>query len=634
MIMIVTTSSSFRRHHQKLASLTLAAADVYRRVASPGDITAKILCNKSYPLTNNNNSNEYRFLSSAKRYRSDDTNPKASKNNANTNVEHEFSFFGGSNFQLMLQHQNMAQSSRSHPKKNLHPKKQDQVAAVHKQTQSIRHRQHSKNDTQHNMQPRQAASRRFDNRRDDNNKKAEDTSNLEPTLATSRRIKENAKTPQKLASSNWILVSNIPPMSKLSDVISGIEKIIAFEMDKGIIDLEKIGDYVSSGVNLKQRLGNLNKVGARESFYATEKIDVASGIPLWAPGLDEELPSHMVMEARLHLSPYARPKGWFLRMPSRSIVHAILNHNEEAEKLKTLDGNRMKSEEIKIKTERKKWRQGLWKGVWREHENKLVSNENKKLLDNENGEEWDLAFGVGSNERLNVYDKNAASLDDITTSVDEASIVDEEYREEPLLLDEDPHAIAFAYLDEYSQSNHYPEQFKSEGDATSSSANSSGYCLLTSGSAELKIEEFYPEPHAYKLPSWEQASFQISPILNLSDSVVRIETDALDKSVDDIQYLFRGYDLESILPEDAPSTSLLPPSCTNYIRSLGWNVKGNGNNVDILVDGRAKMTNPRHTFLVRFASASCARMAVRDELRFRQGGDDKLTMTQFPKSML
>jgi len=63
-------------------------------------------------------------------------------------------------------------------------------------------------------------------------------------------------------------------------------------------------------------------------------------------------------------------------------------------------------------------------------------------------------------------------------------------------------------------------------------------------------------------------------------------------------------------------------------------VKGNGNNVDILVDGRAKMTNPRHTFLVRFASASCARMAVRDELRFRQGGDDKLTMTQFPKSML
>lgn len=598
--------------------MTLAAAEVYyhRAASPPGDITT---CKKSCALKSG--SNEYRYLSSTKRYRSDTTDPKASKNNADSDLErnNEFTFFGGSNFQQMLQYQNMAnQPSRSHPKKDVNPKEQEQLAAVHKQTQSLRHRQRA-------MQPRQAASRRFDNRRDDMNKKAESTSNLEPTLTPPKRIiKENAKSLPKVASSNWILVSNIPPMSKLSDIISGIEKIIAFEMDKGVIDLEKIEDYINSGVNLKQQRGNLDKVGARESFYATERIDVASGIPLWtAPGdLDEEdLPSHMIMEARLHLSPHARPKGWFLRLPSRSIVHAILNHNKEAEKLEKLERNRMKSEEDATKRERRKWRQGLWKRVWNEHENKLVSNEHKKLLDNEKEDEWDLAFGVGPDDRVNVYDENAAC-------VDEAPIVGDEDREETLSSDDDPHAIAFAYLDEFSQSNPYPEQFKS------GPAVASGYRLLTCGSAELKIEEFSSGPHAYRLRSWEEASFQFSPILNLSDSVVRIETEALGKSVDDIQYLFRGYDLESILPEKVSSTSSLPSSCTDYVKSLGWNVKGEGNNVDILVDGRAKSVNPRHTFLVRFASASSARMAVRDELRFQQDGDDMLTMTQFPKSML
>eukprot|EP00984_Skeletonema_dohrnii_P023889 scaffold12991_cov80-Skeletonema_dohrnii-CCMP3373.AAC.3 len=347
------TSSIFRRQHQKLAPLTLAAADVYRHQ----DITCKILCNiNSYAL--NSVSSEYRFLSSTKRYRSDDTNSKASNKDNNANVKrnnNEFSFFGGSNFQQMLQYQNVAnQPSRSQPKKTIHSKEQDQLAAVHKQTQSIRHRQHSKNSSYNRMRTRQAASRRFDNRRDGMNKKAADASTLEPVEASSKKLSDNDAKPRKVASSDWILVSNIPPMSKLSDIISGIEKIIAFEMDKGVIDLDKIDEYVSSGVNLKQRRGNLDKIGARKSFYATEQIDLSSGIPLWAPDLEDgELPSHMVMEARLHLSQHARPKGWFLRLPSRSIVHAILNHNREAEKPLALERRRMKSEEDYVKSERR-----------------------------------------------------------------------------------------------------------------------------------------------------------------------------------------------------------------------------------------------------------------------------------------
>jgi len=641
MNMMVVTSSIFRRHHQKIATL-MAAADAtsLHRITSLRNITAcNILCNdNSYSL--NSFSSGYRFSSHTKRNISDDTDSKASSNVNSNNVERNnndlsLSAFGGSNFQQMLLYQNMEnRPSRPQPKKTIHPKKQDQLAAVHKQTQSIRHRhrQHSKNNTHNRMRPRQAV-RRLDNRREDNNEKADDASTLETTLSsnkrTNKRTTENAKS-RKISSSEWILVSNIPPMSKLSDIISGIEKIVTFEMDKGVIDLEKIEDYISSGVNFNQRRGNLDKVGARKSFYATEQIDLSSGIPLWAPDLeDAELPPHMVMEARLHLSPHARPKGWFLRLPSRSIVHAILNHNRKAEEALNLERRWMKSEQDFVKNKRRKWRQGLWKGVWGEYENKLVSNENKKILHKETEEEWELAFGVESDERLNVHDENVASVgDDTTTSgVDEVAIVDDEIGEISTSSEEDPHAIAFAYLDEYAQSKPYPEQFKSEPHA-----NSSGYHRLTCGSAELEIEEFIPEPHAKKMPSWEQASFQISPILNLSDSVVRIETEALGKSVDDIQYLFRGYDLESILPGKVSSPSLTP-SCVSYISSAGWNVNGGEKNVDILLDGRATSVHPRHTFLVRFASASSARMAVRDELRFRQG-DDMLTMTQFPRSWL
>jgi hypothetical protein len=623
--MIVTTGGIFCRQHHKLAALTIAAADVSRqRIASVS-------------------SRECRYISSTQRYHSDDTGSKASIN-GNSSNNNAF-FFGGNNFQHMLQYQNMTnQPRRSQPKKkDIQPKKvvqpkediqqnkEEQLTAVHKQTQSIRHRQHSKNKR---MRPRKVASRRSDNLREDKCGNA----NLEQTPASSKQTTENLKSSPKVASSNWIRVTNIPPMSKLSDIISGIEKIIAYEMNKGVIDLERIEDYISSGVNLKQRRENLDRVGARTSFYAKEQIDLESGIPIWEPEPDEELPSHMVMEARLHLSPHARPKGWFLRLPSRSIVHAILNHNKEAEKALKVEREQMKSEEAFVKTERRKWRQGLWKGVWGKHENNMVLNENKKELDKEREEDWNLAFGVESDERLNIYDEHAASVDDDTTTDGEeatAIVVDEEGEElisleEDQHAEDDPHAIAFAYLDEFAQSKPYPEQFKSSGHR----ATTSRYHLLTCGSAQVEIEEFHPEPPAkfQGLRSWEQASFHISPILNLTDSVVRIETEELGKSADDIQYLFRGYDLESILPVKASNPSL-PPGCAKYVKSLGWNVNREGNNIDILVDGRAKSVSPRrHTFLVRFASASSARMAVRDELRFRQGDD--LTMAQFPSSWL
>ena len=609
---VAATSFTFRQRQKLVPLKTLAAA------GSAADVSRDIKPKIHQRFDNTCLGNKFRYLSSEKIYRSENAaDPKTPK--SDVKGFNGSSFYGRSNFQNMLQYQIIPNHTRNPKKKQMHQKKQDQSSDVHKYTQIIRHRQQSNKDN------RQA---KDSERRDMHGKTA-------ASMERTNRATTKRKRASNVASSNWILISNTPRMSNLSDIITGIENIIAFEMEKGIIDLEKINDYVYSGDNQKQRRDNLYKVGALRSFYATEQVDAASGIPLWSPDSTsddgEELPSHMIMEARLHLSQHARPMGWFLRLPSRSIVHAILQHMKEAKKLENLERNRLRVEEDNVKYERRKWRQKLWKGVWSEHENIAASRDKQKLLDEENKDEWNLAWGVETDERLSV----AASEEEISGGENEtdACIGDdkenaEEVQETPLVNDD--HEIAFDYLGEFSQSNPYPGQFKSQGDSSSP-----GYRLLKCGSSNLKIEEFVPQPHGFKQPSfkhgnmWAYASFDMSPVLKLSDSVVRIETESLNMTIDDIQYMFRGYDLESVLPLDESAQSSLPSSCTSYVKSLGWNCNSVGN-VNMLISGIAKSANPRHTFLVRFASPSSARMAIRNENGRRQKDDVVLSMMQFP----
>ena len=128
-------------------------------------------------------------------------------------------------------------------------------------------------------------------------------------------------------------------------------------------------------------------------------------------------------------------------------------------------------------------------------------------------------------------------------------------------------------------------------------------------------------------------------MLNLSDSVVRVETTDLKVNAGDIRYLFRGYDLESVYP-DSEGKAGLPSRLSELPLSLGWNIRSHGN-VDLLVRGAsarfARDTHaggpPRarhHAFFVRFASPSDARMAVRDQdgSHYRDLG---VSMVQYPR---
>ena len=80
------------------------------------------------------------------------------------------------------------------------------------------------------------------------------------------------------------------------------------EIDSGIIDLDKAEQFVED---------------------PEKEVDMDE-LPFWDPSLhDASLNGSYIQEARLLLSVLGRPCGWYLRMPDRSCVQAILSHADE-----------------------------------------------------------------------------------------------------------------------------------------------------------------------------------------------------------------------------------------------------------------------------------------------------------------
>ncbi len=474
---------------------------------------------------------------------------------------------------------------------------------------------------------------------------------------------------RKVTDSEWILVSNIPAMSKLSDLFPSLAKIVEFEMRKGIIDLDALEELKEGSANASMddsREGGgtndfdeettqaLRQLKALGSLYSTQHIGEDSGIPLWTPPQEDTLtnksmPSHMVLEARIHLSYRARPLGWFLRFPDRSIAHAVLNHIRHADLQACIQGRQNEPVERRLKEERKDWREGLWRGVWNEYEREADEVESRLLLESEGEEERELMWGDVADTKMN-------------TNRDDGEVEESEQSDTTSAEAEPPRQDVGSYLDEYLQSNPYP------GVSESLPIGSElGYQKVMCGSTTLDVQEFHPLPLDYapsnkQQPSWEQHSFHIGQLLDLSDSVVRVETFALKTSVENIQYLFRGHDLESIWPAESTVDASHPYS--ELPKSIGWNLHASGPQraVDFLmrgenklvyhdnddtsddegsVEGRGegggrnrnsdKINKPtKNTFIVRFASPSVARMAVRD-MQGTHYLDKRLLVSQFPR---
>ncbi len=431
----------------------------------------------------------------------------------------------------------------------------------------------------------------------------------------------------RAATSEWIQVSSTPVMSKLSDLFPSLNQIIEFELQKGIVDLDVLERLKhNSGTRYNAAFQALDELDASNSFYTTEPINNdKTTIPLWTPSssinsqqtYQDVCP--MIQEARLQLSNRAHPKGWFLRLPCRSVVNAILNHVRLANKqlLYSVHINNLKQQ-------RKKWREGLWKGVHADYESLAEKKEMQSALENDHDDEKELMWGCGGLgqdvEEIPPLDRPAVGESDnaITFNADHQ---DDEVS---------------AYLQSYMQKYSFPSQ----------RTVPPSYQPLKSGSTIVSVREFLPYEISLadkKLIPWEQHAFYLSPLLNISDTVARVETSDLNVSEEDIQFLFRGYDLKTI-PEIIESTTLSFGYDT-FLQSLGWNIASNGN--VMLVNGgheahekfsmrrRAKGVTSRvnsHTFLVRFASSAEARMAIRDYNGHSREHGERLHVTAFPSS--
>ena len=432
-------------------------------------------------------------------------------------------------------------------------------------------------------------------------------------------LENNLRKKPVITTSDWIQVSNTPPMSKLSDLYPSLNRIIKYELQKGIIDLDALGSLDSSVDSVT--LNALNGVGALETLYSTQTINDGGVIPLWKPdtsddfdatvvGGDNKDSCPMLLEARIHLSYRARPMGWFLRLPNRSVVHAVLNHVRRA---------RYSYHDINLKDERRNWREGLWRGVYDEYErvaNEKYDDHEKELMWGEGDAVLESLKGSGCDDEFMQ-----------TSSAGEGDEEGVEQQQEDSVED---------YLQTYIEAFPFPSE---SAQANNVSTPKAEHQLLKVGSMPLKIREFLPYPSdiselssEFAQAPWEQHSFHLSPKLNLSDSVVRVETRDLRINEKDIKFWYRGYEMEEILPvsEEEESTSnnnsTLSTCLTDFPESrLGWNMNVTGNNVNCVIKGIPEaqlafepkrkgvpIRANRNTFLVRFATPADARMAVRD----------------------
>ena len=438
------------------------------------------------------------------------------------------------------------------------------------------------------------------------------------------------------ASSDWVLVSNVPPLSKLSDLSQNLTEIIEYELQKGIIDVDAVESLEKGSDEERTVSGALNEIGATKSLYATEPI-ANENVPLW-----NDFSSSMILETRVHLSYRARPTGWFFRLPNRSVVHAVLNHISLAERHNKKHVYSVQKHDRQLRNERRRWKEGLWRGVQAEY-GSSEANLQDTQMEEESQDERDSMWGDGLGDEEQEEDNEvcADALD--TGDSDEGAEGD----------NEDPQDDVDRYIQQYLESKPFPIPSPSSPDTTND--ESSPYDLLKSGSTILDIQEFKPTSELSdntQDPSWEQHSFHMSQQLNLSDSVVRVETSNLRTNMHDIQFLFRGYDLESISSEESEdevaSSNTMPSAFGRIPKSLGWNINHKGN-VDFLVYGsdrtkgrtiargnnsgehavnRAKW----HAFLVRFSCPAEARMAVRDKQGFILK-DHELSVAQYPRQL-
>ena len=482
-----------------------------------------------------------------------------------------------------------------------------------------------------------------------------------------KKFKHKSKDREKLSrvssinditTSDWLLVSNIPPMSQLSDLLPSLDNILKYEINKGIINLDEL--LTSNGTKSvdfrdPEYYHQLKEMDALDSLYSTQTIHSESSVPLCKLTLDpdQSLTSQLIVEARLHLSYRARPMGWFLRFNNRSIAHAVRCHVREAERHTRLIKEKFKDERKSVLSQRRVWIEGLWKSVRGDYAKKHSRKRHLGVKDSLKDRK--LMWGEDVVTEQESDDVAARSLDEhISNEENELTDIDTAINED---RDQSRHEVDKFY-DDYTEARPYPMHTTTMPSVESVFE----WHNLKVGSASLRVDEFSPTSSPIKtekkMDYWEQHSFHLASALDLSDSCVRVETTALNTKVHEIIYLLRGYDLKSIYLE-APGLKQMPSSFAHLPKSIGWNLRQCECDdkstpqqlaVDLLVAGedmrnfqrrngvsgkRQDMVTPpwKHTFLIRFATPADARMAIR-EMQGTPINERRMIFSQYPRADL
>jgi hypothetical protein len=441
-------------------------------------------------------------------------------------------------------------------------------------------------------------------------------------------------------SSEWLLVTNTPPMSKLSDLLPSLSNILEFEINKGILDLDQLFTTNNPNYIKPEYYTTLKEMNTLDSLYTLEDLKL-SNLPILDLSIhpEESLPSQLISETRFHLSYTARPMGWFLRFQNKSIAHAIRCHINEAERHASMISDQHKFDRMKVRKERVDWVEGLWKKVQADYNVKKIAMQNA-LVREDDVDERELMWGEDVVSRVEVGG-NDTSFGDKLGGIDEAvNTAAAETTEDSECVED----VVNTLYEEYAQSHPYPDQ----STAMSSVESVFGLYQLKCGPRVCKVNAFSPN----NIPSqeWDQHSFHLGKLLELSDSVVRVDTRGLRTTVDNIKYLFRAFDFKGIYLGSSDEMEQLQSSFAGLPKSIGWRLSNYETvnpempkyaAVDLLIAGKerrefrpsnGKPTAPaNHTFLIRFASPSDARMAVR-EMQGKMYENEQLLLTQYPSA--
>ena len=113
----------------------------------------------------------------------------------------------------------------------------------------------------------------------------------------------------------WIVIENLAPTTSLEAMTDAIEKVLDEELLRGIVDLDAPFRWHTAAPMLKL---SPEDIAARSS----------------SPSSHQQGPHPYIEEARLILSPYARPTGWYVRLAHRSMAQALLVRSRKGDPLK------------------------------------------------------------------------------------------------------------------------------------------------------------------------------------------------------------------------------------------------------------------------------------------------------------